>query len=170
MPVQLVNPKVISWRGYGYLYTVWYPSAIEAEVAEDGNLNGLIDEVVRFIQTENNPVEGSHKVFRYDSKIPYDNRVFDEETKTIAFVLLRETSLVGGMSWAEAMYVARVENGKVFIKAEYFGENSSVDGKYKDLYGHYRVMVDRIEKGVLYYRRRCVGETDFREVIFGISK
>lgn len=147
---------------YGLCYNLKDVDSFEAEIDENASLEELVSEVISEIK--NVEIKGI-RIFDYASRIPYDNKVIDEKNKVAAFVLLRETMLVGGMNWKEAIYGIRVKGKKLEGTKIAYNHGYSVN----DAFGHQgcnegsRLMVIKIENGILKYVLKTKDGTYERE-------
>ncbi len=138
-------------RQRGLCYNVQCPSKFTAEVAGKSDLEQIIGKVIKKIKDADVPC--GHQIFYDDAKIPYNNQEIDKKNKVVAFVLLQETPLVGGMSWKEGIYGLKLDGKK--LKGELIKYNSGShanDGFGKiNINPGSRLMVDKIKDGVLHY-------------------
>lgn len=102
-----------------------------------------------------NRIKGSislrRNIWSSSARIPYSNCVF-ENNELIAFVLLKEEGLVGGMYFTEAVYAAKILHNTVRVLCLDFGQGSSFPKEEGS--SHYRFLTGKLSKGVLTYTKK----------------
>lgn len=120
----------------GAIYSSAYPDTFEIQ---DNSLTELspatVKKIARLVANAWKKDAYAH-VFSCSARIPYDNLVVIG-TKA-AFILLEETHVVGGMSWKEAVYLLKREEGKIEGKAWTIGNGAS----YSSFATHYRYTLE----------------------------
>ena len=139
------------YEQYGACYNVECPSKLTGSINENIGLESIVSEVIE--QIKSCDVPGGNRIFHSDARIPYNNLAYDKKNNVAAFVLLQETSLLGGMSWKEGIYAIKVNKDNVVGELIRYNRGSHTNTAFGEININpgSRLMVNKIEDGILHY-------------------